>query len=99
MRGTKNSAGKAAVRAPVSVADTLSRSTGRTSVGSDVHVGLGVLLVAVAGYVDAIGYLALGGFFASFMSGAIISLGVGVSEGHWGAVHEAALVIAAFLAG
>ena len=68
-------------------------------IGSYMHVSLGVLLTAVAGYVDAIGYLALGGFFASFMSGASISLGVGMSEGQWSAVYEAALLIAVFLAG
>jgi uncharacterized membrane protein YoaK (UPF0700 family) len=95
MRGTKNGTAKAA--SLVSTAVTLPRSTVRTSIGSYGHTGLGVLLVAVAGYVDAIGYIALGGFFASFMSGASISLGIGISEGHWSAIQEAALVIAAFL--
>lgn len=99
MRGTKNGETEAASRAPVSTADTLSRSTVRTLIGSYVHVGLGTLLVAVAGYIDAIGYIALGGFFASFMSGASISLGMGISEGHWSVIHEAVLVITAFLAG
>ena len=42
-----------------------------------VQVGVGVSLTAVAGFVDAVGYIELGGFFASFMSGASISLGVG----------------------
>jgi uncharacterized membrane protein YoaK (UPF0700 family) len=29
----------------------------------------GVLLTAIAGWVDAIGFLSLGGFYVSFMSG------------------------------
>jgi uncharacterized membrane protein YoaK (UPF0700 family) len=63
-----------------------------------VKIGLGVLLTAIAGCVDAVGYLALGGFFASFMSGASISLGVAMGEGHWDAVCDEILLIAAFLA-
>jgi uncharacterized membrane protein YoaK (UPF0700 family) len=43
-----------------------------------MQIGVGVLLIAVAGCVDAIGYVALGGFFASFMSGASVSLGSGI---------------------
>jgi uncharacterized membrane protein YoaK (UPF0700 family) len=70
----------------------------RSLIGPAAHDGLGILLVGLAGYVDAIGYLALGGFFASFMSGASISLGVGVSAADWGTVQSAALLIAAFLA-
>ena len=53
-------------------------------VSTRTQIGLGVLLTAVAGSVDAIGYLALGGFFASFMSGASISLGIAISESQWG---------------
>lgn len=71
----------------------------QAGVGPSVRFGLGVLLVAIAGYVDAIGYIALGGFFASFISGASISLGVGMSGGQGNAVYEAAILIAAFLAG
>ncbi len=97
MRRPKNGVVKTASQVPVPAADTLPRSTVR--VGSFVHVGFGVLLVAVAGYVDVIGYIGLGGFFASFMSGASIALGIGVSEGQWSSVHAAALVIVAFLAG
>jgi uncharacterized membrane protein YoaK (UPF0700 family) len=67
--------------------------------GSHAQVGLGVSLTAVAGCVDTIGYVELGGLFASFRSGASISLGVGVSDGHWGAVRQGALLIAAFLGG
>jgi uncharacterized membrane protein YoaK (UPF0700 family) len=38
---------------------------------------LAALLAALAGYVDAIGFLQLGGFFVSFMSGNSTRLGVG----------------------
>ncbi|MET0229353.1 MAG: DUF1275 family protein, partial [Rhodanobacteraceae bacterium] len=33
-----------------------------------------------AGYVDAVGYLSLGGFFVSFMSGNSTQLGVGIAQ-------------------
>ncbi|MFZ4120505.1 MAG: YoaK family protein [Caulobacterales bacterium] len=44
-------------------------------------------LSCLAGFVDALGFLALGGFFVSFMSGNTTRLGVGLA-GHW---PEAAL--------
>ncbi len=37
-------------------------------------------LAALAGYVDAIGFLQLGGFFVSFMSGNTTRLGVGLAQ-------------------
>jgi uncharacterized membrane protein YoaK (UPF0700 family) len=80
-------------------AKALPRGVVRPLIGPDARVGLGVVLIAVAGYVDAIGYIELGGLFASFMSGASISLGVGISEGHWDAVYKGAFLIAVFLAG
>ena len=64
-----------------------------------VQLGAGVALTAVAGFVDAIGYIELGGFFASFMNGASISLGVGASGNHWAAVRHAAFLIGAFVTG
>jgi uncharacterized membrane protein YoaK (UPF0700 family) len=59
----------------------------------------GLLLTAVAGWVDAIGFLQLGGFYTSFMSGNTTQLGVGLGQ-----VEEAALIlplglVAAFFAG
>ena len=44
------------------------------------HVTL-VALSTLAGYVDATGFLMLGGFFVSFMSGNSTRLGVGLIEG------------------
>ncbi len=40
-----------------------------------------IALAALAGYVDAIGFLRLGGFFVSFMSGNSTRLAVGIARG------------------
>jgi len=53
---------------------------------------------ALAGYVDAIGFLSLGGFFVSFMSGNSTRLGVGLAQGS-PAVAVAAGLIGTFLLG
>ena len=42
---------------------------------------LAVLLSATAGYVDAVGFLKLGGFFVSFMSGNTTRAAVGLAQG------------------
>jgi uncharacterized membrane protein YoaK (UPF0700 family) len=59
---------------------------------------LAACLSAAAGYVDALGFLALGGFFVSFMSGNTTRLGVGVAQR---SVHAAiaAGLIGAFVVG
>lgn len=62
-----------------------------------LRLGAGIVLTAVAGFVDAVGFIELGGFFASFMSGASISLGVSASGNEWIAVYQAALLIAVFV--
>jgi len=56
-------------------------------------------LVALAGYVDAVGYLRFAGVFASFMSGNTTSLGVAVAEENTDKVLELAGVIGLFVAG
>lgn len=57
-----------------------------------------VALSALAGFVDAVGYLSTGGFFLSFMSGNSTRLAVGIAtHGHDAAI--AALLILAFVAG
>lgn len=63
------------------------------------RVTMGVLLTACAGFVDAIGYIALGGLFASFMSGASVSLGVGLGDGDLKPVYQGILMVASFLGG
>lgn len=63
------------------------------------HVGiLTVLLAGLAGFVDAVGFIASGGYFVSFMSGNSTRLGVGVGE--WSdAALPALILIVAFVAG
>ena len=59
---------------------------------------LAATLAALAGFLDAVGFLGMGGFFVSFMSGNSTRMGVGVaSEGAAAAI--AAMLVGAFLAG
>jgi uncharacterized membrane protein YoaK (UPF0700 family) len=55
-------------------------------------------LSAIGGFIDAVGYLSLGGFFVSFMSGNSTRLGVGIGTGSIGALVALGL-IATFVAG
>ncbi len=55
-------------------------------------------LSALAGYVDAIGFVELGGFFVSFMSGNSTRLGVGIVESR-AAASLAGGLVAAFVLG
>lgn len=57
-----------------------------------------VCLSALAGYVDAIGFIATGGFFVSFMSGNSTRMAVGVAERH-AAAGLALQLIASFVGG
>lgn len=59
---------------------------------------LAIGLSALAGYVDAVGFLATGGFFVSFMSGNSTRLGVGIAEMS-GNAAVAAMLIGSFLIG
>lgn len=59
---------------------------------------LAVALAALAGYIDAVGFIWLGGFFVSFMSGNSTRLAVGVADGSAAALVAGAL-IGAFVAG
>jgi uncharacterized membrane protein YoaK (UPF0700 family) len=59
---------------------------------------LAVGLTALAGYVDAIGFIRLGGFFVSFMSGNTTRLAVGIARGGAEAAIAAGL-IALFMTG
>jgi uncharacterized membrane protein YoaK (UPF0700 family) len=63
------------------------------------NLALACALSALAGYVDAIGFLHLGGLFVSFMSGNSTRLGVYLSAGHWSNATEATGLIALFVLG
>ena len=60
---------------------------------------LAVCLAALAGFVDAIAYSSLGGFFAAFMSGNVTRLGVALAARHYGDVRMAGALILSFVAG
>lgn len=62
-------------------------------------VALAAGLSALAGYVDAIGFLTLGGFFVSFMSGNSTRFGVAVATGEWHLAGTALGLIGLFVIG
>lgn len=62
-------------------------------------VMLAAALSALAGYVDAVGFMTLGGFFVSFMSGNSTRLGVGLAMGEWADAAIALGLIALFVVG
>lgn len=56
-------------------------------------------LAALAGCVDAIAFMQLGGYFISFMSGNSTRLAVGIQHGDWQVASTLASIIASFVAG
>src|SRR5260370_1062121 len=71
----------------------------RTMLDLRRNVALACALSALAGYVDAIGFLHLGGLFVSFMSGNSTRMGVSLAEGKWLSAAEAFGLIALFVIG
>src|ERR1700682_398633 len=71
----------------------------RTMLDSRRNVVLACALSALAGYVDGIGFLHLGGLFVSFMSGNSTRMGVSLAEGKWLGAAEALGLIALFVIG
>ncbi len=67
--------------------------------GPRLTQGLAIALSMLAGFVDAQGYLALGGLFVAFMSGNSTVLGISGIEGLGGRTALAAGIVAAFVAG
>src|SRR6202046_861485 len=63
------------------------------------NLALACALSAMAGYVDGIGFLHLGGLFVSFMSGNSTRLGVSLAQAHWQNAAEALGLIALFVSG
>jgi uncharacterized membrane protein YoaK (UPF0700 family) len=62
-------------------------------------VVLACALSALAGYVDGIGFIHLGGLFVSFMSGNSTRMGVSLADGHWHDAAQALGLIALFVVG
>jgi len=63
------------------------------------NLALACALSAMAGYVDGIGFLHLGGLFVSFMSGNSTRLGVSLAQAHWSNAAEAVGLIFLFVTG
>jgi uncharacterized membrane protein YoaK (UPF0700 family) len=63
------------------------------------NLALACALSALAGYVDGVGFLHLGGLFVSFMSGNSTRLGVNLAAGHWRDAAEAVGLIVLFVMG
>jgi uncharacterized membrane protein YoaK (UPF0700 family) len=70
-----------------------------TMLDSRRNVTLACALSALAGYVDGIGFLHLGGLFVSFMSGNSTRMGVSLAEGQWWIAAQAFGLIALFVIG
>ncbi len=60
---------------------------------------IAVPLATLAGYVDGVGFLQLGGFFVSFMSGNSTRLGASIALGAWQHVISVGLLLVGFVAG
>src|SRR5207253_3805954 len=63
------------------------------------NILLASMLSALAGYVDGIGFLHLGGLFVSFMSGNSTRMGVSLADGQWSGALDALGLIVLFVAG
>src|SRR5262245_8575102 len=63
------------------------------------NIVLATALSALAGYVDGIGFMHLGGLFVSFMSGNSTRMGVSIAAGHWRDAASAAGLIGLFVLG
>src|SRR6266403_3243045 len=71
----------------------------RRMLDSRRNVALACALSALAGYVDAIGFLHLGGLFVAFMSGNSTRMGVSLAQGQWVTAAQALGLIALFVTG
>jgi uncharacterized membrane protein YoaK (UPF0700 family) len=63
------------------------------------NISLACALAALAGYVDAIGFLHLGGLYVSFMSGNSTRMGVSLAAGQWSSAAESLGLIVLFVIG
>ncbi|MDV8002416.1 YoaK family protein [Rhodococcus sp. IEGM 1408] len=60
---------------------------------------LAVVLAGTAGFVDAVGFLVVGGYFVSFMSGNSTRMVVGLAEGDYSGAGIAVVVLVSFFLG
>src|SRR5690625_2020536 len=60
---------------------------------------LAVVLAATAGFVDAVGFLVVGGYFVSFMSGNSTRMVVDLASGHLVGAGSAAVILVSFFTG
>lgn len=60
---------------------------------------LAIVLTGTAGFVDAVGFLEVGGYFVSFMSGNSTRMVVDLADGRLGAAGVAAAVLVSFFLG
>ena len=65
----------------------------------DLDLLWAALLAGIAGYVDAICYLRLGGAFAANMTGNLVEVGLAAAQGQWGDALWCASLLASFLFG
>lgn len=94
----KSSAQTKSPAATVALLFSRAKVAGRIAIiPHSMQFAVGLALTVVAGFVDAVCYVELGGFFASFMSGASISLGVSASAQEWTAAYHAVFLIVVFV--
>ncbi len=62
-------------------------------------IGLAFCLSGLAGYIDTIGFISLGGFFVSFMSGNTTRLGIELAGLKGGGIATAATILVLFVGG
>jgi len=62
-------------------------------------LSLGLVLTATAGFIDAVGFIALGGYYTSFMSGNTTQLGASLALGHLGMLALPAGLVVLFFVG
>lgn len=63
------------------------------------HLVLGMVLTGAAGFVDAVGFIELGGYFTSFMSGNTTQGGAALVAGDWSVVLLTGSLVALFFLG
>ncbi|WP_024506211.1 YoaK family protein [Bradyrhizobium sp. ARR65] len=63
------------------------------------NIALACALSMLAGYVDGIGYLHLGGLFVSFMSGNSTRMGVSLAAAEWPLAAQAFMLVVLFVIG